>query len=50
VRDFETRFYSYLDTEQPDILTGLSGSGGLDDTVVASMRSATEAFKDTFTA
>jgi F-type H+-transporting ATPase subunit alpha len=50
VRDFESRFYTYLETEQPDILVSLSGPGAHDDTIVASLRSAAEAFKDTFTA
>jgi F-type H+-transporting ATPase subunit alpha len=50
VREFESRFYSYLETEQPELLTTLSGSGALDDDTVAALRAAAEAFKDTFTA
>ena len=50
VRDFESRFYSFLETERPDVLTSLSGSAPLDEAIVASLRSAAEAFKDIFTA
>jgi F-type H+-transporting ATPase subunit alpha len=50
VRDFESSFYTYLETEQPDVLTELSRTLALDDAIVASLRSAAEAFKDTFTA
>jgi F-type H+-transporting ATPase subunit alpha len=50
VRDFESRFYTYLETEQPQLLADLAQKLALDDEIVASLRSAAEAFKDTFTA
>jgi len=50
VRDFEEQFYRYLEAEQADLLSSLAEKQALDDDIVASLRSATEAFKQTFTA
>jgi F-type H+-transporting ATPase subunit alpha len=50
VRDFEARFYRFLEAEQPEVLGTLAEKLALDDDIVASLRSAAEAFKDTFTA
>ena len=50
VRDFEARFYRFLETERPEVLTTLAEKLALDDEIVDALRSATEAFKDTFTA
>jgi F-type H+-transporting ATPase subunit alpha len=50
VRDFEARFYRFLEAERPEVLGSLAEKLSLDDDIAASLRSATEAFKDTFTA
>ena len=50
VRDFEDQFYRYLEAEQADLLTSLAEKQALDDDIVASLRSAADAFKQTFTA
>ncbi len=50
VRDFEARFYRFLEAERPEVLTSLASKLALDDEIVDSLRSAAEAFKDTFTA
>jgi F-type H+-transporting ATPase subunit alpha len=50
VRDFEARFYRFLEAERPEVLGSLADKLALDDDIVASLRSAAEAFKDTFTA
>jgi len=49
VRDFEARFYRFLEAERPEVLTSLAGKLALDDDIVDSLRSAAEAFKETFT-
>jgi F-type H+-transporting ATPase subunit alpha len=49
VRDFEARFYSFLEAERPEVLASLADKSALDDDIAASLRSATEAFKETFT-
>ncbi len=49
VRDFEARFYRFLEAERPDVLTALAAKLALDDDIVDSLRSAAEAFKETFT-
>ncbi|MGD8485698.1 MAG: F0F1 ATP synthase subunit alpha, partial [Chloroflexota bacterium] len=49
VRDFEEGFYRYLDTEQRE-LTGQLAEGAWDDDIIASLRTATDNFKQTFTA
>jgi F-type H+-transporting ATPase subunit alpha len=50
VRDFETRFYRFLESERPDILTTLAAKPELSDDIVAGLRSAATDFKETFTA
>jgi F-type H+-transporting ATPase subunit alpha len=49
VRDFEARFYDFLAAERPEVLTSLADKLALDDDIVDSLRSAAEAFKETFT-
>jgi F-type H+-transporting ATPase subunit alpha len=48
IRDFEQQFYRYLDTERSDLMTTLGEDKGLTDEVVAGLREAAEAFKQTF--
>jgi F-type H+-transporting ATPase subunit alpha len=50
VRDFEARFYAFLEAERPEVLTTLAQKLALDDEIVDALRSAAEAFKDTFSA
>src|SRR3954466_5131380 len=49
IRDFEQRFYRFLETEHPDVLKTLGEKPELNDEIVAALRSATEAFKTQFT-
>ena len=48
VRDFEQRFYRFLETERPDVLSTLAERKELNDEIVKGLRDATEAFKQTF--
>jgi F-type H+-transporting ATPase subunit alpha len=48
VREFESQFYRYLETEKPDILTGLASDKGLTDELAKSLDEATDAFRLTF--
>jgi F-type H+/Na+-transporting ATPase subunit alpha len=48
IRDFEQRFYRFLQTERADLLKGLGAKPELTDDVVTGLREATEAFKQTF--
>ena len=48
IRDFEQRFYRFLETERPDLLGSLGKKPELTDEVVTGLREATEAFKQTF--
>jgi F-type H+-transporting ATPase subunit alpha len=50
VRDFESQFYRFLEAERPDVLTTLADKLALDDEIVASLRDAATAFKETFQA
>jgi F-type H+/Na+-transporting ATPase subunit alpha len=50
VRDYEMRFYRFLESERPEVLGSLAGDAGLTDEVVDSLREAATAFKETFTA
>ena len=50
IRDFEQRFYRFLETERPDVLSTLGSKPELSDEIVTSLREATEAFKQTFSA
>jgi F-type H+/Na+-transporting ATPase subunit alpha len=48
IRDFEGRFYRFLETEHPTVLDTLGKKPELTDEVVAGLKAATEAFKQTF--
>ena len=48
IRDFEQRFYRFLETEQPDVLNTLGAKPELTDEIVNGLRDATETFKQTF--
>ena len=48
IRDFEQRFYRFLETEHAELLTDLGQRRELTDEVVSGLRAATEAFKQTF--
>jgi F-type H+/Na+-transporting ATPase subunit alpha len=50
IRDFEQRFYRYLESEQADLLRTLGEGGALSDEIAAGLREATEAFKQSFLA
>jgi F-type H+-transporting ATPase subunit alpha len=50
VREFETQFYRFLETEQSDVLENLAQKQALDDEIVEGLRAAAESFKETFTA
>jgi F-type H+-transporting ATPase subunit alpha len=50
LRDFEKRFYSFLETDRPDVLTTLADKPELTDEIVDKLRDATESFKQTFQA
>jgi len=50
VREFESQFYRFLETEHPAILTDLASSKGLTDELAASLDAATDAFRQSFLA
>ncbi|MFV2064849.1 MAG: F0F1 ATP synthase subunit alpha [Chloroflexota bacterium] len=50
VREFEEQYYRFLEAEHPDVLSQLAEKLALDDEIVASLKSATESFKETFSA
>jgi F-type H+-transporting ATPase subunit alpha len=50
IRDFEQRFYRFLETEKPDVLKTLGDKPELTDEIVTALRDATESFKQTFQA
>src|SRR4051812_7556773 len=49
IKDFESRFYRFLESERADVLTTLAAKPELSDEIVSGLRSATEAFKSQFT-
>ena len=49
VRDFEQRFYRFLESEREDLLKTLADKKELTDEVVNGLKDATETFKETFT-
>jgi F-type H+-transporting ATPase subunit alpha len=49
VRDFEGRFFRFLEAEKPEVLTSLAARMALDDEIVDALRSAADTFKETFT-
>jgi len=50
IKDFEQRFYRFLESERPEVLTTLAAKPELNDEIVGSLRSAAADFKETFTA
>ncbi len=48
IRDFEKRFYNFLESDRPDVLTTLAAKPELSDDIVAKLKDATETFKQTF--
>src|SRR6188768_2913354 len=48
VPDFEQRFYRFLESERPDVLTTLGDRKQLTDDLVESLKSAVASFKETF--
>jgi len=50
IKDFEGRFYRFLESDRPDLLTSIREKAALDDEITAALKEATEAFKETFTA
>jgi F-type H+/Na+-transporting ATPase subunit alpha len=50
VRDFEQRFYRFLESERADLLKTLGEKKELTDDVVSGLKDATESFKETFLA
>jgi F-type H+-transporting ATPase subunit alpha len=48
IRDFEKRFYSFLESERPDVLTTLAEKPELSDEIVAKLKDAAQTFKQTF--
>jgi F-type H+/Na+-transporting ATPase subunit alpha len=50
VKDFETQFYRFLETEKPDILKDLAKSGALSDEIASALDDAITAFRTSFLA
>jgi F-type H+-transporting ATPase subunit alpha len=50
VKEFETQFYRFLETEQPKILTDLAESGTLTDEIAKALDEAIDAFRQGFLA
>jgi F-type H+-transporting ATPase subunit alpha len=50
VRDFESQFYRFLETERPKILTTLEETKALSDEIAADLDEAIEAFRTSFLA
>ena len=48
VREFESQFYRFLETEHADILTELAGKGGMTDELAKALDAATDAFRESF--
>ena len=48
IKDFETQFYLFLESERPDVLTTLGEKRELTDDIVTALKDATVAFKETF--
>ena len=48
IRDFEQRFYRFLETERAELLKDLGQRKELSDEIVSGLRDATETFKQTF--
>jgi F-type H+-transporting ATPase subunit alpha len=50
VKEFETQFYRFLETERPDILKELGDTKALSDELAAKLEEATDAFRESFLA
>jgi F-type H+-transporting ATPase subunit alpha len=50
VKDFETQFYRFLETERPAILTDLASSGALSDEIASALDEAITEFRKAFLA
>jgi F-type H+-transporting ATPase subunit alpha len=50
VREFESQFYRFLETERPQILTDLGEGGALTDEIAAALDEAVDAFRTSFLA
>jgi F-type H+-transporting ATPase subunit alpha len=50
VKEFEIQFYRFLESERPQVLTGLGERKALDDELSAQLRDAVTAFKESFSA
>jgi len=50
VKEFETQFYRFLESERPQVLSSLGERKALDDELSASLRDAVTAFKESFSA
>jgi F-type H+-transporting ATPase subunit alpha len=50
VKDFETQFYRFLETERPKILEELASTGTLSDEIASGLDEAIKAFRESFLA
>ena len=50
VKDFESRYYRFLETERPQILTDLADKKELTDDIASALDEAIEAFREQFLA
>ena len=50
VREFESQFYRFLETEKPDILPELADKKALSDDLAAALDGAVDAFRESFLA
>ena len=50
VREFESQFYRFLETERPDILTEIAEKSNLTDELRATLDEAVDAFRQSFLA
>ena len=48
MREFESQFYRFLETERPTILTELAGTKALSDELAAVLDEAVDAFRTSF--
>ena len=50
VREFESQFYRFLETERPDVLKELGDTKALSDELAAKLDEATDTFRQSFLA
>ena len=50
VREFESQFYRFLETEQPQILADIAAGAGMTDEIAAALDAAVDAFRESFLA